>query len=219
MSKVAVLTVIHDNYDTLKPVVAQSNVEVEWILVTDVQPEDSLGWTIVVEPRPNLNPKTASKPPKTTPWKYTDSDSSIYIDASFRIISPTMVYDMMVMLSEENPIAQWVHPWRNCCYDEARYCMDLGKYAGQPLKEMIHRYMQHGHPAHWGLWASGCIARKHTPAIKQFGLDWQNEINHYGFQCQVSEPSCLRVNGLRPISLPGTHFANPWMQYEASGRH
>lgn len=218
MKKVAIITVIKDNYDSLKPVLSQTGVEVEWILVTDNPPGEPLGWNVIHEPVVG-HPNTSSKQPKTCPWKYSDAEQSIYIDASFRVTSPTMAYDMMNLLSEENPIAQWVHPWRDCCLDEAQYCTALEKYRGEPLAEMIYEYSQNSHPSHWGLWASGCIARIHTPVIKKFGQDWQEEIEHWGFQCQVSEPPCLRVNGLRPVPLLGTHFANPWMQYEASGRH
>jgi hypothetical protein len=165
------------------------------------------------------HPNTSSKAPKTSPWNYTDTEHSIYIDASFRVTSPTFALDAISLLSEENPIAQFVHPWRDCCYDEAVYSASLPKYSREPLGEMIESYRSQGHPAHWGLWASGCIFRIHTPSVQQFGTWWQAEIEQWSYQCQVSEPPCLRSAGLRPLAIPGTHFANQWLQYEASGRH
>lgn len=218
MEKVAIITVINDNYDSLKPVLSQTGVEVEWILVTDSVPGEPLGWNVIHEPVVG-HPNTSSKPPKTSPWRYTDAEHSIYIDASYRITSPTFAIEAISLLSEASPIAQFVHPWRDCCYDEATYSATLPKYAGEPLMAMAEAYRIRGHPSHWGLWASGCIIRIHTPAVLQFGAWWQGEIEEWSYQCQVSEPPCLRSAGLRPIGLPGTHFANPWMQYEASGRH
>lgn len=216
--QVALLTSIYDNYDTLKPVLPQQDVDVEWILVTDTVPdiETAKGWTVIHDPLPRMHPNRAAKRPKMLPWDYTDATASIWIDASYRVISSTFVKDVM---EYADPIAQFVHPWRDCVYDEAIESAKLSKYVGQPCLEQVKRYKEIGFPAHQGLWATGVIARQHTDEIKLFGYQWFSEISYYSYQDQLSHPWCLWCNDLYPTSLPGTHLTNKWLQYEGSERH
>lgn len=219
MRSVSVITAIYDGYDTLKPAMPQEGIDVDWVCVTDTVPskvDTFLGWRIVYEPLPGVHPNRAAKHPKTHPWRYTDAPASVWLDASFQATSPTFVRDA---LSYAGPLAQFSHPWRDCLYDEVEASRGLSKYAGQPLLEQARAYRDSGHPEHWGLWAAGVIARFHTPAVQSFGDLWKSQIDLWSFQDQVSEPFALRLLGLRPVDLPGTHFANNWLQYAGSGRH
>ena len=213
---IAILTAVYDGYDTVKPVLPQTGASVEWILVTDPPPDDPRGWTVVHEPRPELPPVRAAKAPKLEPWKYTDAPASVWVDASYRIVSPTLAVDLV---EHADPIAQWVHPWRDCLYDEA---VEVGRAGQDPDGIAVwqaDRYRAAKHPEHWGLWASGVIARRHTPAVKRMGALWAKEIADGSSRDQVSEPFVLRKTRLRPAALPGTHLANAWLRYEGSGRH
>jgi len=218
MLKTAILTAIYDHYDSLKPVLPQKSADVDWILVTDDPPEDALGWTVVNEPKPGIHPNRAAKNPKFNPHQYTDASQTIWIDASFRINSPTFAVDA---LSFARPIAQFVHPWRDCLFDEARETQAIGRYAPQVpvIGQQAEHYRGLGHPEHWGLWATGVIARQTTLETVRLGELWTAHVAAWSFQDQVSQPFVLREAGLRPIALPGTHFANPWLSYEGSSRH
>lgn len=212
---VAVLTAIYDGYDTLKPVVPQ-DVDVEFICVSDVQQPADLGWRIVVEERPGIHPNRAAKRPKMVPWVYTDAREYVWLDASFRITSPSLASGA---LSYADPIAQFVHPWRDCVYSEAVESSLLPKYAHLPVLEQVEHYRKAGMPEGWGLWATGVIAWKRTPDTELFGPLWHRENASRTYQDQLSEAYWLWRLGLRPNSLPGTHFVNPWVTYEGSGRH
>lgn len=216
MTGVAVITAIYDGFDTLKPVLAQDGLDVDWVLVTDQVPADPLGWRVVHDPQPGTSPSRAAKNAKFRPWEYTDAPMSVYLDASFRITSPSFAAEAVALA---DPIAQFAHPWRDCIYDEAAASVTLPKYAGQPVTEQAACYRAAGHPAHWGLWASGVIARRHVPEVMALGDLWTRQTDMWTLQCQISEPYVLRVLGLRPAPLPGDHFTNPWLAYEGSGRH
>lgn len=218
MPDVAILTALYGAYDALKPPLPQTGVDVEWILVTDTMPdaEQAAGWTIVHEPHPGIHPNRAAKHAKFRPWEYTDAPASIWVDASFRVTSTEFAADA---LKHAEPIAQFAHPWRDCLYLEADASLLLAKYEGEPIGEQAHYYRALGHPEHWGLWAAGVIARQHTIEVQRLGMAWTHEVNLWSFQDQVSEPFALRKAGLRPAALPGTHFVNPWLAYEGSGRH
>ena len=219
MPDLAILTAIFDDYDTLKPALPQQGVDVEWICITDGPPhpdaEAAKGWTLIHEPC-QLHPNRAAKRPKLRPWEYTSAAASIWIDASFRVVSNWFAIEA---LAHAEPIAQFIHPWRNCLYDEAEASVLLPKYAGEPIAAQAAYYRARGHPEHWGLWAAGVIARWHTSDVRQLGAAWAHEVDVWSFQDQISEPFALRETGLRPVALPGTHFVNPWLKYEGSGRH
>lgn len=213
---IAIVTAVYDAYDTVKPVLAQAGVEVEWILVTDSEPADVKGWRVVVEPRPDVPPNRAAKAAKFEPWKYTDAPASIWIDASFRVVSPDFAAAAIALAK---PIAQFVHPWRDCLFAEAVEIAALGMDPEGVAGWQTARYREAGHPVGWGLWASGVIARRHTAAVRRMGAAWAREVGAGSARDQVSQPHVLREARLRPASLPGTHLANAWLKYEGSGRH
>lgn len=216
MKHAAILTAIYDSYDTLKPVLYQEGVDVEWICVTDDPNLHAPGWLVVYEPHPELHPNRAAKRPKMLPWEYTDAPSSVWIDASYRVVSPSFVSDVLAYAS---PIAQFVHPWRGCLYSEAEESARLRKYDGEPCLEQVASYRDEEFPVNQGLWATGVIARHHTSQIRFMSEVWHSEIQRWSFQDQLSHPYALWTAGLRPTSLPGTHLANRWLAYEGSGRH
>lgn len=217
-AEAALITAIYGAYDALKPVLPQAGMDVEWILITDSTPcaEDAEGWTIVHDPHPGVHPNRAAKNAKFRPWEYTEAPASIWIDASFRVLSDRFAVEA---LAYAEPIAQFPHPWRDCLYNEAEASVGLPKYEGEPIAKQADYYRAVGHPEHWGLWAAGVIGRRHTAEVRQLGAAWAHEVAVWSFQDQISQPYALREAGLRPNALPGTHFANDWLSYEGSGRH
>lgn len=218
---VAVVSAIYDAYDTLKPVLPQDGVNVDWVLVTDdISVRDgAMGWRVVYEPRPDVHPNRAAKRPKFLPWEYTDASASVWIDASFRVVSPVFVTEAMALA---DPIAQFDHPWRDCLYAETDECLAIAKYKYPPglMADQAQRYRDAGHPEHWGLWATGVIARQHNDyRVKLLGTRWLEEVDQWSFQDQISHPFVLREAGLRPTLFPGSHLANGWVAYEGSERH
>lgn len=222
--QIAIVTAIYANYDTLKPVCPQVDAGIDWVCVTDntrgLQKEPN-GWRLVQQNQnPTMHPNRKAKRPKLFPWLFTDAPESIWIDASFRVNSPTFAADVMAQTTAGSPIAQFKHPWRDCVYAEAEVSLDIPKYAGEPIAAQSAEYQMQNFPAHWGLWATGVIARRHDNMnVHHMSNRWDHEINTWSFQDQVSQPVALRDAKLRPVELPGTHFGNPWITYEGSGNH
>jgi hypothetical protein len=221
MTAAALLSAIYDRYDTLKPTLPQQGIDVEWVLVTDDEAlyrgdVDPLGWQIVYEPQPSVHPNRAAKNPKMLPAEYTAAEKSVWLDASFAVVSPTFVADV---LGHADPVAQFVHPWRDCLHAEAAASASIPKYAGEPILDQAEAYRGAGHPSGWGLWATGVIGRHHTPEVLAWGNAWLAENHRWSFQDQISHPYVCRLHNLRPTSLPGMHLANAWLAYQGSGRH
>lgn len=220
--RVAILTAVYDHYDTLKPIYPQADVDVDWVVVTDDSDlgdsASQLGWRAVYEPRPGVHPNRAAKTPKMLPHCYTDALASVWVDASYRIRSDQLVADLLALA---DPIAQFTHPYRDCIYDEADESLRLLKYRPEAdlIRAQVADYRDGGHPRHWGLWATGVIARWHAPMVEMLGERWLFDCHRYSFQDQLSEAPCLRACALRPSPLPGTYLTNRWLSYEASPRH
>jgi hypothetical protein len=215
----AIVTAIYDAYDTVKPVCAQAGLDVEWVLVTDVEPEPSealAGWRVVVDSRPGVEPVRAAKAPKVEPWRYTAAPASIWVDGSFRVVSDRFAVDLLALA---DPIAQFGHPWRDCLYQEESAVGAAGLDPDGAAVVQTCRYRLAHHPERWGLWATGVIARHHTPAVRAMGAAWADEIAGGSARDQVSQPFVLRAHGLRPTTLPGTYMDNRWVRYEGSARH
>lgn len=216
---IAVITAIYGDYDTLKPPMKQTR-DVDWICVTDREREPN-GWRLIVRPAEDgygepCGNNIAAKKPKMLPWEFTQCRRSIWIDASFSVTSSLMAEDLM---ARAHPIAQFAHPDRDCVYEEGKFSKFMPKYAHLPIEEQLANYRADGHPEHWGLWAAGIIAREHTDAVRRLGIEWMHQCEYWGIQDQISQAPMLRELGMRPVSIPGGVYSNPWCQYMGSPKH
>ena len=224
MSDVAIITAIYGAYDNLKMIYPQTGIDAEWILVTDNDsiPDGKFGWRVIREPQPGVLPMRAAKRPKLRPWLYTDAPASIWIDGSYRVLSPRFAGEVLAFA---DPIAQFPHPDRYCIYDEAPVSLPIPKYAGEPITAQAEHYRAQGHPERWGLWSTSAVVRRHTPLVLEHDNAWAAEIDAWSTQDQVSQPFVLRNTGLRPVVLPGGGPGMPayrlsrWLRLEASGKH
>lgn len=202
---VAVLSSVYGGYDERSAPPPQT-VDAEWICVTDVEREIP-GWSVVVEPRPDLHPRLAAKVAKCLPWEYTRADTTVWIDGSCELLHERSLEDLLAAADGE-AFSQFVHPWRSCIYSEADASVGMPKYAGRPVREQVDHYRkQHGHPEGWGLWATGLIVRTADPGgerrfLMDFGRRWLAEQVRWTYQDQLSEPVVLRSMGERPHELP-----------------
>lgn len=207
---VAVITSIYGGYDWLKAPTEQS-VPCEFVCVSD-QPLDAAGWTTVVEPRPNLNARTAAKVAKCVPSFYANTDVLIWVDGS-ATVGHTDFVAMCLDALGDGQIAQWIHPERDCIYEETEVSKAYGKYGGQPLDAQADHYRKQNYPEHGGLWATGCIVSRNTSRIAEFGTSWLTEQARWTFQDQISQPPLLRAMNMEPRPLPEGLWANRWLGF------
>jgi hypothetical protein len=93
---------------------------------------------------------------------------------------------------EQHDLVLWDHPEdRDCFLEEARHCHDWPKYRDGPLLEQAAHYLSEGMPEHFGLWAMGSIARRHTAQMRTLGDTWLEEMARWTIQDQVSLPYLL----------------------------
>ncbi len=190
--RLAAVCAIYGGYDLIPPV--PEGVD-DAVLITDVPVRS--GWRNVVEPS-GAHPRLAAKRPKARPDLYTDCEASLWMDGSVHVLD-----DRFVALVEEklgrHELVIWGHPEdRDCLFEEARHCHEWPKYRDEPLLEQTAHYLSEGMPEHFGLWAAGTIARRHTDRMRALGDAWLAEMERWTIQDQVSLPYLFWREGIEP---------------------
>ena len=192
--RLAAVCAIYGGYDLIPPV--PEGVD-DAVLVTDVPVRS--GWRNVVEPS-DAHPRLAAKRPRCRPDLYTDCEASLWIDGSIHVLDDRFVRLVREKLVEHE-IVLWEHPEdRDCFLQEAIHCQDWPKYRDGPLVAQAEHYLGQGMPEHFGLWATGSIARLHTDRMRALGDDWLAEMERWSIQDQVSLPYLFWREGI----VPGT---------------
>lgn len=158
----------------------------------------------------------ASKVARCRPDLYSDAEITIWLDASARL-NPDSVEQLVEALGDSD-IAQFIHPDRSDIGPEADFSLKMRKYHGHPLDAQVAHYRSAGFPVDFGLWACGCIVRRNTAQMRDFGNAWLLEMMRWSWQDQISEPFVLWSMGIRPTTLPGDLWSNPIVGFNYDAR-
>lgn len=182
---------------------------VEFIAFSDV-PIETDQWDVRVVGPNGQHPRIQAKRFKLFPHEYLEHEYSIWIDGSHEILTDQFAMNAIAAI-DETGVAFYQHPWRDCIYEEAEASIVLEKYSGLPCREQVGSYRLEGHPEHWGLYACGTIARRHTSQVAALMAAWGEEIDRWTYQDQLSLPVVCRRLGVRPATFPCHQvFGNNW---------
>lgn len=143
-------------------------------------------WT-VREPYTRFTDQTRnSRIQKIMPHHFIDTEYSIYLDANIELlVEPQVLIDEYLKYKD---IAVFNHIGRQCVYDEADACVQLGKEDPKILAEQIKSYAKQGYPQQNGLMECGVIIRRHTERINDLNEKWWAHYCRYGRRDQLSFP-------------------------------
>lgn len=207
MGSVGIYSALYGGYDTIKPCRLVRGTPKLDVMYHDQPEYAQLGFLDGWEPRyvphnvvsrhgdPALvAPMLAHKFWKTHPARALPGvDVSIWIDASITLHEDFVDYALDALGEDDWALIR--HPWRSCIYDEAFYSATLPRYAS--LADDLHTqaawYRELGHPARWGLAATGVLVRRHTPEVIELCEHWWQECLNWSHQDQVSLPVLLRM--------------------------
>lgn len=212
-TSVAVITGVYGDYDVIRQGDSKRHPEVDYLLFTDDPTVGAHGWeTVLDQGHPDYHPRLAAKWPKMLQHdRLRRYDSVVWIDGCFTIESAN--FPMFALGQAGGGFAQFSHPFRDCIYAEAHVCGFMEKYRDVPMLKQVDHYRTEGHPAHYGLWATGVIAWGDAGSWRQFGGQWLVECLDWTVQDQLSEPVVLRRMGLRPATIPGNIYGNKWLKW------
>ncbi|OFW55841.1 MAG: hypothetical protein A2Y75_05350 [Candidatus Solincola sediminis] len=201
MSKIALYSAIFGRYDVPKQV--PPDLDCRAIMFVDENDKQIAevaryhGWSVVQTTRfSHMTPMMRHKFWKLHPWMaLPDYDASIWVDGSMTIIDDDFVAKCVTALGNDD----WCmvpHPTRDCIYDEAVFSASLAwKYDANTVLQQADYYRSLGHPAHWGLIATGANVRRHSEAVKTWSRHWWYENITRSHQDQLSLPVLLRLAG------------------------
>jgi hypothetical protein len=206
---IAVITALYGDLDELTDPPVMDGVD-DYIAVTD-RDRGAQRWRQVIEPRPHISDRLASKIPKCCPHRYTDADVVVWIDASAIVRDDTARWAASHL--DHRHVAQFNHPERDDVSDEAKVSMGMKKYYGLMCEEQAASYKASGMPDSWGLWATGIMARRRNFWSEDFGERWLAEQVRWSYQDQVSEPYVLWQMDSRPRNLEGSLWHDPHINF------
>ncbi len=125
---------------------------------------------------------------------FPDYDFSVYIDGSVEVRT-----DMTEFVQDTNQygLKMFLHPVRDCIYQEIKECIRLKK--GKKSDLLAHAaYLKAQHmPRHYGMLEGGMIIRPvHHEVCQKLMRDWWAEFNKYSRRDQISLPFILWKNGV-----------------------
>ena len=134
------------------------------------------------------NPHYSSRLYKMLSHIYDPGEWSVYIDSN--IFLPDGMEERLIeeVKKSGKDIGVFIHPERDCVYEEADMVLKLGKDTRENLKLSTDFYRSIGFPAHGGLAACGIIVRHHTEEIKRLNERWWAEVCARSKRDQMSFP-------------------------------
>lgn len=203
--KIAVYTAIFGNFDVLKKQPEQ-DIDCDFFCFTDCDITDS-DWNVVTTDFSGDTPRFRAKFPKTKPHiVLPDYDITYWIDGSVQLKDSSSVR-LLIERMGCNDNLFFVHPDRNCIYDELEVSMKMDKYKGHGLREQVKRYEDEGYPRHNGLMACTTILRKNSKNNRVMGNLWYDEMSDDLIQDQLSLPYVVWKNNLK-INIDNINLYN-----------
>ena len=145
---------------------------------------------------------------------YQGADLTIWIDGNRRIKGSTFVKDMRRNLGDGD-WAMFVHPDRDCIYEEAETCAGLVKCKDMPVLEQANAYRSVV-PSHSGLFACTVIVRREPSTAHLIPVYemWWEEILTRSIRDQISLPFVLRHHDetCQPVLIREHLRINEWFE-------
>lgn len=157
--KVAVYTCIAGDYDEL---LEPSNNEsgADYFCFSDRQFPHSGRWKLLPLPAAHGDSVLDSRFVKMHPHLlFPEHSCSVYVDGNVQIRGKVSVLGRSAL--QDGVLAMYVHPFRDCIFDEARECAALGHDWFWRIRDQMDRYAAAGFPAHYGLLEANVLIRRH----------------------------------------------------------
>ena len=198
--RIAVYTCITGGYDNLhEPLIRADNCD--YYAITDSQLSPASVWKrihpdLYAEYVIGLSPAYANRFFRLHPdLLFPDHQYSLYLDGNILLCTDPTEYINRIY----NPygMAFFMHPQRNCVYDEAITCVRQSKDTKEHMQNATNYLRSKGMPENYGLLNTGLIARKHHDLfVKEIMADWWDHYLSYPNRDQVTLPYVLYRHGV-----------------------
>lgn len=132
-------------------------------------------WKIIKIPNQFFLSNTKlSRLPKIRPDLFLkDYDYSLYIDSNITILDDFLHKILMEKINKNIFMSVPYHFERNCIYEEAKICVEIGKEKKQKADRLMKFYRKENFPENFGLFENGLIFRNHkNKNFKRLSEHW-----------------------------------------------
>lgn len=120
------------------------------------------------------------------------------------------LFQELLQALKRAPLALLTHPYRNCIYQEAQWCLAHKKDSQSVIERHLSMLRAHDYPPENGLAACGLIARRHHyPTLVTFSESWWNYYQLYSQRDQLSFNFVAWQNQLPFTALPQNIYQHP----------
>ena len=179
MSTRVIYTVLINDYDSLNDPVHSCH-DIDFFCITNNRSIQSSYWNFIYVDLIDDDPVLTSRYYKFFPHiLFSSYQSSIYIDASLKLISCN--YDKLFSDLSSYLISSPIHPIRECIYDEIEFLKSTNDFSNRndQFNRLIKRYVDAGFPRGFGLAEMGFIFRYHNhPNIIRLMELWWSEFKN-----------------------------------------
>lgn len=138
---------------------------------------------------------------------FPEYEYSLWIDSNIDVLTPAVFEDVYAAIKNKQKIAIAPHPARDCIYDEIDACLLLKKDDPKLMNSQIEAMKKDGFPAHFGLFETNIMLRKHSDKVIQKAMkDWWSWIEKYSKRDQLSLTYVLWKNKLKVKPLTKIHY-------------
>lgn len=187
---------VGENGDKLSSV----NSELSHVCFTD-KPIEADGWEV----RPLL--ETFDDPVKTARFHKTIGMNLLGEDTLWQDAKVSFVQDPINLVTDRD-ISLFLHPKRDCIYQEGRRVLELSKATPEDINRQLAAYNKLGFSAHSGLYETCVVFRKHNPSIMRLNELWWQHISQYSKRDQISLPFVVKELGIEVDTYPYGVWAN-----------
>lgn len=188
IGKIVVYTANFGNYDDLQdPLYTDENIK--YVCFTDNKKFTSQVWDVnYVDTSNESSLPLCVRYYKFFPDKlFPGYNLSVWVDSKYQIVGDLRGY--INTYHRKEPMLCFPHFERDCLYDEAKECIQIGKGNPVMLGGQMYNYFMDGYPENNGLYEGGCLVRwHHNDKLKKVMQEWWEEINKYSLRDQVSLP-------------------------------
>jgi hypothetical protein len=191
--KNVVYTAVFGGYDI--PAGVDAGWNCDFVCFTDEPSLRPEGWRVELVKDLKLSPADANRKYKMLPHLYLEEYSkSLYIDGNIQInVDPSIIFAKY----DNASIAAPKHRERDCAYDEARTCFELGLLEKSEYEAQTREYCERLFPKHYGLTENNILIRHHkNPLIIRLMDEWWAEYRRWGKRDQIILPYLLWKNNV-----------------------
>jgi hypothetical protein len=192
--------------------------DIDFICFTDDPELRSDFWRIVRVSSNLLDAPRAAKIIKLLAHRYLPQyDWSLYLDNTVRLkLRPRDIFTRF-LADADSPLVCFIHPDRNCIYDEARVVIDVAYDDPTRIERQIESYRWHGYPAKNGLFAGTLLLRRHhEPAVVDVMEQWHQQVLAHSYRDQLSFPVVCWHNKFVPKLIHQNLRDNQIMRWPVS---